>query len=198
MPLAISINKAKINKKTQARAVLGRAQSGRRLLMSKATPQAETAEGGWSGAKEKEWPVSATPDSMVKVAPWKRPSSAPVRPHGRAWRLWAAWHFQEEDVPLPLPRLLEPAASEAAHFTACRPDKSVTCKDCSTPFVFTGREQDFFEEKGWGGAARVRCHECSKAKKAGYAERAEAGERAGEATTKRKATADQAQPLPSP
>ena len=114
----------------------------------------------------------------------------------RAWRLWAAWHFQEEDVPLPLPPLLEPAASEAAHFTACRPDKSVTCKDCSTPFVFTGREQDFFEEKGWGGAARVRCHECSKAKKAGYAERAEAGERAGEATTKRKATADEAQPLP--
>ena len=51
---------------------LGRAQSGRRLLglMSKATPQVETAEGGWSGAKEKEWPVSATPDSMVKVAPW--------------------------------------------------------------------------------------------------------------------------------
>ena len=50
----------------------GRAQSGRRLLglMSKATPQVETAEGGWSGAKEKEWPVSATPDSMVKVAPW--------------------------------------------------------------------------------------------------------------------------------
>ena len=41
------------------------------------------------------------------------------------------------------------------------------------------REQDFFEEKGWGGAARVRCHECSKAKKTGYAERAEAGERAG-------------------
>tara|TARA_B100000795_G_scaffold248072_1_gene214718 strand:+ start:2066 stop:2182 length:117 start_codon:yes stop_codon:yes gene_type:complete len=38
--------------------------------MSKATPQVETAEGGWSGAKEKEWPVSATPDSMVKVAPW--------------------------------------------------------------------------------------------------------------------------------
>ena len=120
---------------------------------------------------------------------------------GRAWRLWAARHAQEEAGPLgarPLPSLLEPAASEAAHFTACRPDKSVTCKDCSTPFVFTGREQDFFEEKGWGGAARVRCHECSKAKKAGYAERAEAGERAGEATTKRKATADEAQPLPSP
>ena len=103
-------------------------------LMSKPTPQAETAEGGWSSAKD--WPVSATPD------------------------------------------------------------KSVTCKDCSTAFTFTGREQDFFEEKGWGAAMRVRCHECSKAKRVGYAERAEAGERAGEATTKRKATADEAQPLP--
>ena len=40
---------------------------------------------------------------------------------GRAWRLWAARHAQEEAGPLgarPLPSVLEPAASEAAHFTA--------------------------------------------------------------------------------
>ena len=39
----------------------------------------------------------------------------------RAWRLWAARHFQEEAGPLdaqPLPRVLEPAASTAADFTA--------------------------------------------------------------------------------
>ena len=40
---------------------------------------------------------------------------------GRARRLWAARHSQEEASPLgaqPLPRVLELAASEAAHFTA--------------------------------------------------------------------------------
>ena len=40
---------------------------------------------------------------------------------GSAWRLWAARHSQEEAGPLsaqPLPRLLEPAASKAADFTA--------------------------------------------------------------------------------
>ena len=40
---------------------------------------------------------------------------------GRAWRLWAARHSQEEAGPLgaqPLPRVLELTASKAAHFTA--------------------------------------------------------------------------------
>eukprot|EP00964_Phaeocystis_antarctica_P061246 scaffold36583_cov63-Phaeocystis_antarctica.AAC.2 len=40
---------------------------------------------------------------------------------GRAWRPWAAWHSQDEAWPLgsqPLPRVLKPAASKAAHFTA--------------------------------------------------------------------------------
>ena len=40
---------------------------------------------------------------------------------GRAWRLWAARHSQEEAGPLgaqPPPRVLELAASQAAHFTA--------------------------------------------------------------------------------
>ena len=41
---------------------------------------------------------------------------------GRAWRLWAARHSQEEADPLgaqPLPRVLELAASKAADVTAC-------------------------------------------------------------------------------
>eukprot|EP00964_Phaeocystis_antarctica_P105399 scaffold70427_cov57-Phaeocystis_antarctica.AAC.2 len=40
---------------------------------------------------------------------------------GHAWRLWAARHSQGEDRPLgaqPLPRVLELAASKAAHLTA--------------------------------------------------------------------------------
>eukprot|EP00964_Phaeocystis_antarctica_P134174 scaffold98401_cov21-Phaeocystis_antarctica.AAC.1 len=40
---------------------------------------------------------------------------------GRAWRLWAARHSQEEAEPLgaqPLPRVLERAASKAIDFTA--------------------------------------------------------------------------------
>ena len=40
---------------------------------------------------------------------------------GRAWRLWAARHSQEEAGPLgaqPLPRVLELAASKAAQITA--------------------------------------------------------------------------------
>ena len=40
---------------------------------------------------------------------------------GRAWRLWAARHSQKEASSLsaqPLPRVLEPAASKAAHFIA--------------------------------------------------------------------------------
>ena len=40
---------------------------------------------------------------------------------GRAWRLWAARHSQEEAQPLgaqPLPRVLEPTASQAADPTS--------------------------------------------------------------------------------
>ena len=40
---------------------------------------------------------------------------------GRAWRLWAARHSQEEADPLgaqPLPRVLELAASKVADFAA--------------------------------------------------------------------------------
>ena len=52
------------------------------------------------------------------------PLAVPPAPPGRAWRLWAARHFQKEAEPLgarPLPRLLERAASEAADSTAFDP-----------------------------------------------------------------------------
>ena len=62
------------------------------------------------------------PPSMVKVQSGQCPSSAPVPRQGtRAERLWAAQHSQEEAGPLgapPLPRVLELAASKAAHFPA--------------------------------------------------------------------------------
>jgi hypothetical protein len=56
-------------------------------------------------------------DSMVKVPP----ITARLPCSGRAWRLWAARHSQEEASTLgahPLPRVLELAASEAADSTA--------------------------------------------------------------------------------
>ncbi|HEY5466408.1 MAG TPA: zinc-ribbon domain containing protein, partial [Clostridia bacterium] len=28
------------------------------------------------------------------------------------------------------------------------PDKTIVCKDCSTPFVFSEQDQAFFQEKG--------------------------------------------------
>ena len=58
---------------------------------------------------------------MVKVPPFAVPQLGSCASAGRAWRLWAARHSQEEAGPLsalPLPRLLEPAASKAANSTA--------------------------------------------------------------------------------
>ena len=49
------------------------------------------------------------------------PELAPCASSGRAWRLWAARHFQEEAESLgaqPLPQVLELAASKVADFTA--------------------------------------------------------------------------------
>ena len=54
-------------------------------------------------------------------APWAAPQLGSCASSGRAWRLRAAPHSQEEADPLgaqPLPRVLERAASIAAHFTA--------------------------------------------------------------------------------
>jgi ribosomal protein S27E len=44
-------------------------------------------------------------------------------------------------------------------------DQTVTCKDCNADFVFTGWQQDFFTQKGWDLATRVRCPGCAKLRK---------------------------------
>lgn len=43
-------------------------------------------------------------------------------------------------------------------------DKTITCKDCNTDFVFTENEQAFFKEKGFENEPQ-RCPECRAAKK---------------------------------
>ena len=62
------------------------------------------------------------PTSMLRLAPWHAvPQLGSCASAGHAWRLWAARHAQEEVGSLgaqPLPRVLEPAASKAADFTA--------------------------------------------------------------------------------
>jgi len=42
-------------------------------------------------------------------------------------------------------------------------NKNITCKDCGKQFVFSVREQRFYEEKGF--VAPVRCKDCRSAKK---------------------------------
>ncbi|QGT98634.1 hypothetical protein SYNTR_0041 [Candidatus Syntrophocurvum alkaliphilum] len=43
-------------------------------------------------------------------------------------------------------------------------DKSITCKDCNSDFVFTVGEQEFYKEKGFENDPQ-RCPGCRKAKK---------------------------------
>lgn len=43
-------------------------------------------------------------------------------------------------------------------------DTNLLCKDCGKEFVFSAREQEFYEEKGFTNP--VRCKECRDAKKA--------------------------------
>ena len=43
-------------------------------------------------------------------------------------------------------------------------DKVLTCKDCSTEFVFTESEQAFYKEKGFDNEPQ-RCADCRKARK---------------------------------
>ncbi len=49
-------------------------------------------------------------------------------------------------------------------------DKTITCRDCQQPFVFTGGEQKFFANQrtaeGQPFTAPVRCKPCREAKKA--------------------------------
>lgn len=51
-------------------------------------------------------------------------------------------------------------------------DKTIVCKDCGQEFVFTAREQEFYEEKGFTGGP-LRCKSCRAARKeaAGNGER---------------------------
>lgn len=44
-------------------------------------------------------------------------------------------------------------------------DKTIVCKDCGQEFVFTVREQEFYEEKGFTNEP-VRCKACRDKKKA--------------------------------
>lgn len=43
-------------------------------------------------------------------------------------------------------------------------DKTLTCKDCNSEFVFTEGEQEFYKEKGFENDP-VRCSKCRKARK---------------------------------
>ena len=43
-------------------------------------------------------------------------------------------------------------------------DKTLTCRDCGSEFVFTEGEQEFYKEKGFENEP-TRCPACRKAKK---------------------------------
>lgn len=43
-------------------------------------------------------------------------------------------------------------------------DKTITCKDCSSDFLFTENEQAFYKEKGFENEP-LRCPDCRKARK---------------------------------
>jgi len=43
-------------------------------------------------------------------------------------------------------------------------DKTITCRDCNSDFLFTESEQDFFKEKGFENEPQ-RCPDCRAAKK---------------------------------
>lgn len=44
-------------------------------------------------------------------------------------------------------------------------DKTITCRDCGQPFVFTAGEQEFYAQKGFTNEP-VRCPSCRQARKA--------------------------------
>jgi len=46
-------------------------------------------------------------------------------------------------------------------------DKTLTCRDCGTQFVFTEGEQDFYSQRGYSDP--VRCSDCRASKKAARA-----------------------------
>ena len=44
-------------------------------------------------------------------------------------------------------------------------DKTLTCRDCGQPFVFTAGEQEFYEQRGFTNEP-TRCADCRRARKA--------------------------------
>jgi CxxC-x17-CxxC domain-containing protein len=44
-------------------------------------------------------------------------------------------------------------------------DKTLTCKECGNEFIFSGREQQFFAEKGFQNEPQ-RCRDCRQARRA--------------------------------
>lgn len=45
-------------------------------------------------------------------------------------------------------------------------DRTLTCRDCGASFVFSAREQEFYQSKGFENEP-ARCPECRAARKAG-------------------------------
>ena len=43
-------------------------------------------------------------------------------------------------------------------------DKTITCRDCGSEFIFSVGEQEFYQEKGFTNEPR-RCISCRRAKK---------------------------------
>lgn len=46
-------------------------------------------------------------------------------------------------------------------------DRTIECADCSTPFVFSVRDQEYYAEKGFTHPPK-RCRPCRQAKKAHF------------------------------
>jgi len=44
-------------------------------------------------------------------------------------------------------------------------DKTLTCRDCGAPFVFSVRDQEFYAQKGFTNEPQ-RCRDCRQARKA--------------------------------
>jgi CxxC-x17-CxxC domain-containing protein len=64
-------------------------------------------------------------------------------------------------------------------------DKTITCRDCGTEFVFTAGEQEFYAQKGFTNEP-TRCPSCRQSRKAGgggrsggYGDRDSYGSRGG-------------------
>eukprot|EP00964_Phaeocystis_antarctica_P097732 scaffold63814_cov63-Phaeocystis_antarctica.AAC.2 len=85
----------------------------------------ESGAGGWRRRRAcrrrlRAWPSSSA-QQHGQSAPFVVPQLGSCASSGRAWRLWAARHSQEEAGPLgaqPLPRVLERAVTKAADVTA--------------------------------------------------------------------------------